>query len=132
MAGIGKTIDELPSFTTAPSLSSFFAIRDMSVAASSEEATKKYTIADLIILINAVATGMQVGKVTINANSPQTIDFPIPFSTDIPEVGVLRLLDANGSPILGVVNISNITLTGFDVVATEQVTLTYIVGNVTI
>ena len=127
MAGIGKTIDELPSFTSTPSLSSFFAIRDMSVAASSEEATKKYTIADLITLIYDVSTGMVIGRQALVANTPTTITFATAFIS-VPEVGILRVIDSDGVQIGGVVDISNITETDFVATAIQDCTLTYLAG----
>jgi hypothetical protein len=124
---IGKTIDELDSFTGTPSLGSLFAIRDMSLPATDPSATKKFSISDFILLFQ-VAQNMYIARTTVSAGT-STKTFPIVFST-IPEVGILRVVDSNGAHISGNLGISNITTTGFTVDAIEDCTLTYFCGNV--
>ena len=113
---IGKTIDELPSFTGTPTLGSYFAIRDMSLPNTDSGATKKFTISDFILLFQ-IAQNMYIARVAITSGV-QTLSFPINFAT-IPEVGVLRLVDTGGVQIGGNISISNITTSTFDVDATD-------------
>ena len=123
---IGKTIDELPSFTGTPSLGSYFAIRDMSLPNTDSGATKKFTISDFILLFKLVQN-MYVIKVNLTAGDSSIIGFPITF-TAVPGIGILRITDINGSPLLGVVDISAITESQCTAIATEDCELTIIVG----
>ena len=129
MATIGKTIDELDSFVGDPSLGSLIAVRDMTLANTDADATKKFSIADLIILIHNYREH-QIGQVSLTANVSTPVAFPTAFATT-PEVGILRT--TQGGVHVGIaVDISTIVFDGFTATAIEDCVLTYIAGEVVV
>lgn len=125
---IGKTFDELDSFVGNPSNGSYIAIRDMSLGATDPSATKKFTVADLIVLIQSVKD-LYMGQQVLLANVPKLVTFPEPFAST-PEVSVLKTLV--GGVHMGIaVDISLITFDTFTATAIEDCTLIYLAGNIT-
>ncbi len=127
MPAIGKTIDQLEGFSGTPSLGSLFAIRDMTLASSDPNATKKFSIADFIILIHSQRENF-LGSQTLTAGNPTTVLFPAAFA-ETPEVGVVKTLQGGVHVGIGV-DISSITNTGFVATALEDCTLIYLAGKV--
>jgi len=128
MARIGKTIDELDGFSGNPSLGSLIAVRDMTLAASDENATKKFSIGDLIDLVHSYREHL-IAQATLPALTPTLVTFPDAFAST-PEVGIIRVTQG-GLPVGVGVDITNITNEGFTATALEACVLTYIAGKVT-